>query len=94
MAIGQVNAGREDQHARGNLQRHLEAVAAAHETSADLIVFPELSLSGYGVADPTSWSTRHLETAVAALRDAAGDAAIVVGAPVAQAGAEPRTPLW
>lgn len=86
VAIGQLSVGSEDQDAHANLERHLEAVAVADETSADLIVFPELSLSGYRVADPTSWSTRHLETAVAALREVAGDATIVVGAPVAQTG--------
>ena len=84
VAIGQLSVGSDDRDAPANLERHLEAVAAAHENGADLIVFPELSLSGYYVAEPTGWSRRHLQAAVVALRDVAGEATIVAGAPVAQ----------
>ena len=84
VAVGQLNVGSDDRDAPANLERHLEAVAAARETNAELVVFPELSLSGYHVADPTCWSKRHLDVAVAALTDAAGGATIVAGAPVAQ----------
>jgi len=38
---------------RANLDRHLEVVAQAREQGADLVVFPELSLTGYVLRDLT-----------------------------------------
>jgi predicted amidohydrolase len=84
VAVAQVNVGTSLGDASTNLERHLEAVSLAQEKEADLIIFPELSLSGYHVPAPAEWSKRHLRGAVAALTDVAGGAAIVVGAPVAQ----------
>lgn len=63
-----------------NQQLHLDKIAAAKEQQADLIVFPELSLTGYFLRDmvpevalPTS------APEIAELVDAAGDAALVFG---------------
>lgn len=38
---------------RGNLELHLEKIAGARKAGADLIVFPELSLTGYRLRDLT-----------------------------------------
>ncbi|HVU76867.1 MAG TPA: nitrilase-related carbon-nitrogen hydrolase [Gaiellaceae bacterium] len=83
VAIGQLESGSDDADAASNLERHVEAVAGARKTGAELIVFPELSLSGYHVQDPVAWSERHLRSAVTTLSAAAGDATVIVGAPVA-----------
>lgn len=36
-----------------NLERHLEIIRQAHSGGADLLLFPELSLTGYGLQDLT-----------------------------------------
>ena len=63
-----------------NQQLHLERIVEARQQGADLIVFPELSLTGYFLRDMVP----DIALTVAApelseLVDAAGDAALVVG---------------
>jgi predicted amidohydrolase len=48
IALAQFNTKLGDVHA--NLQKHLELIEEAHQ-GADLIVFPELSLTGYALLD-------------------------------------------
>ena len=64
-----------------NLETHLTAIVSARHLGADVVVFPELSLSGYLVEDPAAWASEHLEDALAALQSAAGDLVVLVGAP-------------
>lgn len=68
---------------RHNLERHLEAVDRARTVGADLVLFPELSLSGYLLAHGV------MEEAFAAddprlrpLLDASRRVSIVIGAPL------------
>lgn len=72
---------------RHNLQRHLQAISQAREAGARLIVFPELSLSGYllhhGVAEAAlTLGDSLLEPIV----DASRDLAIIVGVPLRERG--------
>jgi predicted amidohydrolase len=63
-----------------NLDLHLAQIAAAREQGADLIVFPELSLTGYFLRDIVPDVA--LDRGAAELRqliDAAGSAAVVAG---------------
>lgn len=64
-----------------NLGRHLEWIARAREAGADLLVFPELSLTGYLLQDLVSEVSLDLDDPVfKQIADAAGDMAVVVGA--------------
>jgi NAD+ synthetase len=80
MALGQINTTIGD--FEGNLSRICRGVARAREAGADLIVFPELALSGYPPMDLLERPTflrdqaRHLE----ALSPESRDIAIVTGA--------------
>jgi len=59
---------------------HLEQIAAAKERRADLIVFPELSLTGYFLRDMVPDVALPVSSPeIAELVDAAGDAAVVFG---------------
>ena len=49
IAIAQIEARHGDIDA--NLAKHLEMIAAARDGGADMVVFPELSLTGYCVGD-------------------------------------------
>ena len=49
VAIAQINPRLGDLHA--NLDMHLESIAAAKAEGANLVVFPELSLTGYYLKD-------------------------------------------
>ena len=93
VAVAQLNVGADEEDGPANLERHLDAIVAAHEINVDLIVFPELSLCGYHVQDPAGWSKRYLKNDVTALTEAAGAAAIIVGAPVAQTGGATNSAL-
>lgn len=72
---------------RHNLRRHLEAISQAQSAGARLVVFPELSLSGYllnhGVAEAAMTVDDPL---LAPLREASCDLAILVGLPLREAG--------
>lgn len=54
IALAQIDPSLGD--VTGNLARHCDAIARAREGGADLVVFPELSLSGYSVKD-LNWDT-------------------------------------
>jgi predicted amidohydrolase len=63
-----------------NLRRAMEVVAEARNRGADLIVFPELSLSGYALGElgddvPIEAHSKPIST----LTEAAGEMAVVVG---------------
>jgi predicted amidohydrolase len=49
IALAQINTHLGDPEA--NLEKHLEYAREANATGADLVVFPELSLTGYGLQD-------------------------------------------
>jgi len=68
-----------------NLERHLELVPVAAEESAGVLVFPELSLTGYEIDLARDLAFSPDDARLAALRDAASAHAmtLVVGAPVA-----------
>jgi NAD+ synthase (glutamine-hydrolysing) len=65
-----------------NLKKHLELIQSAHQAGAQLIVFPELSLTGYVLQDLTS-SVAHQASVkddiFKPLLDASKDIDIVVG---------------
>ena len=49
LALAQINTRLGDVEA--NLEKHLELARQAHQQGADLLVFPELSLTGYVLQD-------------------------------------------
>jgi NAD+ synthase (glutamine-hydrolysing) len=51
LALAQIDGRLGDPHA--NLETHLEMIASARKGGADLVVFPELSLTGYMLQDLT-----------------------------------------
>lgn len=64
-----------------NIKKHVEYIRKARDGGADLVVFPELSLTGYSVKD-SNWDialrpsdTQHLKP----LRDESKDISVVVG---------------
>lgn len=64
-----------------NLALHREWMGRAREAGADLLVFPELSLTGYCLRDlASSMATPVKEGPLAALAREAGDMAVMVGA--------------
>ncbi len=65
---------------KANLELHLNAIDAARARGADLIVFPELSLTGYFLRDmvPDVALARDAEP-IRRMAEAAADAALVVG---------------
>ncbi|MBX7167034.1 MAG: hypothetical protein K1X74_11955 [Pirellulales bacterium] len=63
-----------------NHARHVEQIAAARTRGADLIVFPELSLTGYFLRDMVPEMALHAEAPdIGELAAAAGDSALVAG---------------
>jgi predicted amidohydrolase len=65
-----------------NLERAGEAIAAARAGGADLIVLPELCLSGYAIGSSESEiALRADDPALGALAGAAGDGAVTLGFP-------------
>lgn len=65
-----------------NLEKHLEWVARARREQADLLLFPELSLTGYVLQDlslPVSIHPSDDDTVFRALRDASRELDVVVG---------------
>ena len=52
VAVAQINVKLGDLEA--NLVKHLEYIEQAHEAGASLIIFPELSLTGYYLQDITN----------------------------------------
>jgi NAD+ synthase (glutamine-hydrolysing) len=74
---------------KANADEHIRLIEAAAEQGVDLIVFPELSLSGYALDDLHMQDALldEVERQVLRLAEAAGDTAItvVVGAPIRHA---------
>ncbi len=71
---------------RRNLDRHLEAVARACDAGARLVVFPELSLSGYLLAHGVLEHAMRLDDPrLAPLLEASRRAALLVGLPLREA---------
>nr|WP_315203023.1 carbon-nitrogen hydrolase family protein [uncultured Albidiferax sp.] len=68
-----------------NVRIHLQFMAAAQQAGAELLVFPELSLSGYEPALLPGCVLQPTDTRLAPLQELARQArmAIVVGAPIA-----------
>lgn len=64
-----------------NLDKHLQWIERARERDVDLLVFPELSLTGYRLLHLTSRAARRLDDSpeVAWLREAVGSMYVVVG---------------
>lgn len=63
-----------------NLRLHLDEIDRARQAGADLIVFPELSLTGYFLRDMVpDVALKRTDAPIAQLVEAAGDAALVVG---------------
>jgi predicted amidohydrolase len=79
IALAQINPSSDDWSR--NLEQHRDALAVAEAASAEVVVFPELSLSGYLVDDPAAWAASHLEAAIDGIRQAVGTMTAVVGAP-------------
>jgi N-carbamoylputrescine amidase len=70
--LGQIEA---------NVEKHLETIAQARSQGVELLLFPELSLTGYRLLHLTSRVATRLEesTAIADLLAAAGSMRVVVG---------------
>jgi predicted amidohydrolase len=67
-------------HRERNLELHLAQIEAARRENADLVVFPELSLTGYFVRDMVpDVAIRRSSPAIERLMEAAGPAALVAG---------------
>jgi N-carbamoylputrescine amidase len=64
-----------------NLERHLQRIAQAHEHNVDLLLFPELSLTGYRLLHLTSRVAIRIDqsSVVERLRKAAAGMSIIVG---------------
>lgn len=74
-----------------NVARHLSFIDAAAEAGVQLLVFPELSLSGYELAGMAACALKPDDALLAPLRERAASAnmTVVVGAPLANAAALP-----
>ncbi|MCB2204982.1 acyltransferase [bacterium] len=63
-----------------NIETHLQMIAEAREAKADLVVFPELSLTGYSVRDMNyELCMRADDARLNAFREASADMVIVLG---------------
>lgn len=74
-----------------NIAIHKKFITAAHAANVDLLLFPELSLSGYELALIDQCALQPNDDALEALRDMAHafNMTIVVGAPIANTNATP-----
>lgn len=74
-----------------NVLIHTQFIAAAHAAGVELLVFPELSLSGYELPLLAGCLLQPGDAGLAPLREAAraSGMTVVVGAPVAGAGGKP-----
>jgi len=67
-------------HPERNMALHLEQIAAARQQGADLLVFPELSLTGYFVRDMVpDLALTPTSAEIGRLLDAAGPMAVIAG---------------
>ena len=74
-----------------NVLIHMQFIAAAHAAGVELLLFPELSLSGYELPLLAGCLVQPDDACLAPLREAAqaNGMSLVVGAPVAGAGGKP-----
>ena len=78
VALAQIDPALGDR--QRNLAIHLEQILAAKEAGADLVVFPELSLTGYFLRDMVpEVALQRTSTEIAQLIEAASPMAIVAG---------------
>ncbi|MDN3555418.1 nitrilase-related carbon-nitrogen hydrolase [Halomonas maura] len=78
VAAAQINARLGEVDA--NLERHLEVIAEAQEQAVELLVFPELSLTGYGLGGEVMQVAMPMEDPrLERLARAAGDMQVVAG---------------
>lgn len=78
VALAQTNPRLGDLH--HNLDDHLERIERAREESVDLIVFPELSLTGYFLKDQVSEVSQELRSdLLERIAEAARETSVVVG---------------
>ena len=80
LAIAQISTQLGDVQA--NLDKHIEFIRQARSSEADLLLFPELSLTGYALQDLTPTVARHPTPDDAVFRtllEASQDLDIVVG---------------
>lgn len=80
IALSQLNTHLGD--LSSNLEKHLTIIADARASGADLLVFPELSLTGYGLQDLTPTVSRRpipSEPVFRALLNASSDIDLVIG---------------
>jgi len=80
IALSQLNTHLGD--LSSNLEKHLAIIADARASGADLLVFPELSLTGYGLQDLTPTVSRRpipSEPVFRALINASSDIDLVIG---------------
>ncbi|ANM32149.1 hypothetical protein ABI59_08205 [Acidobacteria bacterium Mor1] len=64
---------------QANLEHHLEVIEQAREAKADVLVFPELSLTGYELRDQVADCAPDCGPAVRRLAEASTDLDLVVG---------------
>jgi predicted amidohydrolase len=64
-----------------NFSKHVQLVREAAAQDVDVIVFPELSLSGYLIADPGRWADTFTDDFVDGLRAELGAMTAIVGLP-------------
>lgn len=78
VAMAQIAPALADQ--KRNLALHLDCIEAAHQEQADLVVFPELSLTGYFIRDmvPDLALDRHCQE-IRQLVESAGSMSLVAG---------------
>jgi len=79
VGLAQIHATTDDPDR--NLQDHLQMLRRAREQNVDLVVFPELSLSGYLVDDPGAWAERFADSFSEAVRAQLGRETAIVGTP-------------
>ncbi|WP_280563963.1 nitrilase-related carbon-nitrogen hydrolase [Chromohalobacter sp. 48-RD10] len=78
VGAAQINASLGDVDA--NLERHRERIAEAHQRGIELLVFPELSLTGYGLGNRViDVACPAHDPRLADLAQAAGEMQVVVG---------------
>ncbi len=77
LALAQIDSRPGD--VRANVRRARESLRAARAAGADLVVFPELQLSGYSAARPAECACSTAE--LAGLAGEAGEGAVVLGFP-------------
>ena len=78
VAVAQIETVLGDVQA--NLRRHLELIVEARTASVDVLVFPELSLTGYGLAHSArAVALRADDPIIGEIAGAAGPMAVTVG---------------